>query len=82
MARPPIIISNGGVLDELSGKPLMDAIRDLNNSNKATASWINCDHNNIPMIIWHLKNEDDDVLNRLLANLYPNKNATIGDEIK
>ena len=32
MARPPIIISNGGVLSELitTDKPLMDAIKDLN----------------------------------------------------
>ncbi len=82
MARPPIIISNGGVLDKLTGKPLMDAIRELNNSGRATASWIDCDYNNIPMIIWHLKEEDEDALNDLLKVMYPHKNATLGDEIK
>ncbi len=86
MARPPIIISNGGVLDELTkpGKILMEAIRELNTSGRATVSRIDCEnvHAPVPKLIWHLKSEKENVINPLLENMYPNKNATLGKEIK
>ena len=83
--RPPIIISNGGVRDELTkpGRSLMDCVNDLNLSHKSTASWIDSDDpNQVPLILWHLKNEKVDDLNTLLGKLYPNNNATVGKEIK
>ena len=90
MARPPIIISNGGVKDKLNkpGVDLMDSIKELNKSNKATASWINCDYQDkngnspVPMIIWHLKTDKPEDLKNLFDKLYPQKNAILGDEIK
>lgn len=61
----------------------MDAIKDLNRGNRASASWITCaDRNsNVPRILWHLKRETEDDLNDFLENRYPNNNATVGENI-
>jgi len=85
MARPPIIISNGGVRDKLTipGKSLLECIKDLNLNHATKASWIDSnDLNHVPLILWHLKNEKEADLNRLLRTLYPKYKATVGKEIK
>ena len=82
MARPPIIISNGGIAGELakglgegaSGniKKNVDELNEdtykENKDRKASASWICCANPDVPRIIWHLKGEN---LKNFFEDNYP-----------
>jgi hypothetical protein len=90
MARPPIIISNGGVRDELTkfGMSLMECNHKLNNDKNATLSRINTDCNcntdddcPVPFVIWRLKNENRNKIKTYLKTLYPEHDATLGEDI-
>ena len=96
MARPPVIVSNGGVLgqilDQIHWKLFKDKMEKLNNNAihkkpngpTPTASWIISDDDEAPMIYWHLKfneeGDDRDNINEKLQDRY-GKRTHLGDEI-
>ena len=83
MARPPVIISNKGVFEqlvkffndkELAEKNIKKAIKKLNdkstnnNNDRAIVRMITSDHKNDPKALWCLNNEDKALLEKKLKD--------------
>lgn len=83
MARPPIIISNKGVFEQLvtyfedkvsAEKNIKKAIKDLDkksvndDNDRPIVRKITSDHKNDPKALWCLNNEDKDVLEKKLKD--------------
>jgi len=87
MAKPPIIISNGGLLSKLASTKwgqnrIKNKIQEL--ADDSVVSWIETEDGD-PFILWYLKNEkerfmDQNNLNEL-ARGYGINSINLGDEI-
>ncbi len=82
MARPPIIISNGGLLEKLAkGKPEQEKLKKaILALDKSTARWIIRKDNKKPLILWHLAGEEDH-LNMETLRDWVGGEFTLGDEV-
>lgn len=95
MAKPPIIISNGGIVEYLAQgiedpKAEQKIMKNLAQLNKNTlredgvwsvAKWITGNNPEVPMIFWHLTDDDvNDQLNKLRSK-FKDKDIKLGEDI-